>query len=262
MPVAKPEIVAQEIIDVPLYSLWDAAHHLQLPAWAVLAISGRCRPHPELFLFNAWRKWPNFAPNNGTCFPDIEEFPRLSFRRLAELFIRGFATQAVWELGRTGEWKSDYWLRIQEIVWTVFESFSDAESFFSEGQAETTVNYFVERFVSRVPTIQPDWLQKLIFHRQERVDVHAGVPMRLYPFTRDPAEDSPRLIEINPQIRFGRPTVAGKGVPTDVIFERFRAGDSSAELADDYDVTTSEVDEAIRYETLATTPLYPPFFDW
>jgi uncharacterized protein (DUF433 family) len=70
------------------------------------------------------------------------------------------------------------------------------------------------------------------------------------------------LIEINPQIRFGRPTVAGKGVPTDVIFERFRAGDSSAELADDYDVTTSEVDEAIRYETLATTPLYPPFFDW
>jgi uncharacterized protein (DUF433 family) len=260
MPVAKPEIAAQKLIDVPLYSPWDAAHYLHLPAWTVIALSGRGRPHPEWFLLHAWRKWHHFDAINETSIPDFEEFPRLSFRRIAELFVRGFATQAILQLGQAGEWKKDYWLRIHEMVWMVFEPYPEAESFFSEGYAETTINNYVERFSSRVPTIQPDWLRKLILRRLERVDVHAGVPMRLYPFSREPADDSPRLIELNPQIRFGHPTVVGRGVPTDVMVERFRAGDSSAELADDYGISTSEVEEAIRYETLLTTPLFPPFF--
>jgi uncharacterized protein (DUF433 family) len=259
MPIAKQEIDAQNIIDVPLYSPWDAAQHLHLPTWTVFALTGRGRPHPEWLMLHDWRRWPHFDPNYDSGFPESEEFPRLSFRRLAELFVHGFATQALWELGRKGEWKKDYWLRIYEILWIVFEPYPESESFFSGGQVETTINHFVERLNSCVPTIQPESLQKLILHRLERVDVLDGVPMRLYPFTRDPADDSPRLIEINPQIRFGRPTVAGKGVPTDVIFERFRAGDSSAELADDYDISTSEVDEAIRYESLANTSLYPLF---
>jgi uncharacterized protein (DUF433 family) len=262
MPVAKPELAAQNVVDVPLYTLWDTARYLHLPVWTILALSGRGRPHPEWFLDQAWRRWPHFDPDNDSGFPFSEEFPRLSFRRLAEFFVRGFAVHAVWELGRAGEWKKDHWFRINEMVWQVLEPYQGVEGLFSEGEAEASISHLVERFVKRVPSIQPDWLRKLILHHIERVEVNAGVPVRLYPFSRDPAEVSPRLIEMNPQIRFGRPTLAGRGVPTDVMVERFRAGDSPAELADDYGISTGEVDEAIRYETLPTAPLFPPFFNW
>jgi uncharacterized protein (DUF433 family) len=46
-----------------------------------------------------------------------------------------------------------------------------------------------------------------------------------------------------------------------MLFERFRAGDSPAELAADYDLTPEEVDEAIRYEATPVAPLFP-FGDW
>ena len=68
---------------------------------------------------------------------------------------------------------------------------------------------------------------------------------------------------IDPEIRFGRPAV--KGVPTDVLVERWRGGDNLAELADDYGLTTDEVDEALRYEATAyLTPFLFPFlpFGW
>lgn len=84
----------------------------------------------------------------------------------------------------------------------------------------------------------------------DRVEMREGVPARLFPFSRVPADGSPRTIVMDPRIRFGRPTVAGRGIPTDVLFERHQAGDSIAELAEDYGLTTAEVEEAIRYEAM------------
>jgi uncharacterized protein (DUF433 family) len=262
MPVAKPELDVQSAVDVPLYTLWDAARYLHLPVWVVLALSGRGRPHPEWFLHHVWRRWPHFDPDNDNGFPFSEEFPRLSFRRLTEFFVRDCAVQAIRELGRAGEWKKDHWFRIHEMVWTVLEPYPGVEGLFGERETEAAISHLVERYVSRVPPIQPDWLRKLILRRIERVEVHASGPVRMYPFSRDPEEDSPRLIVIDPQIRFGRPTLAGRGIPTDIIVERFRAGDSPGEMADEYGISSGEVDEAIRYETLSTAPLFPPFFDW
>jgi uncharacterized protein (DUF433 family) len=94
-------------------------------------------------------------------------------------------------------------------------------------------------------------LRECFARRLAAVEVVNGEPIRLYPFTRYPSDESPRLIVIDPQVRFGRPTVARTGMPVDVLFERYQAGDSVATLAEDYDLTTDEVEEAIRY---ATTP--------
>src|SRR5207248_10002035 len=95
-----------------------------------------------------------------------------------------------------------------------------------------------------------------------RVELNDGRPARLYPFSPTPATDSPRLIVLDPRVRFGRATLAGRGVPTDILLERFHAGDPPAELAVDYDIPAVEVEEAIRYETLPQAPLFPPFIDW
>ena len=66
-----------------------------------------------------------------------------------------------------------------------------------------------------------------------------GLPAKLYPFTRDtdsviaPAS-SPRVVVMNPKISFGRPVVAGTGIPVSSIYERYKAGDSVADLARDF----------------------------
>jgi uncharacterized protein (DUF433 family) len=75
-----------------------------------------------------------------------------------------------------------------------------------------------------------------------------GVPIRLYPFTRKRALDEPRHIVIDPFISFGRPVIAGTGIVTELVAERFKAGELSDELATDYGCDREKIEEAIRCE--------------
>lgn len=76
-----------------------------------------------------------------------------------------------------------------------------------------------------------------------------GVPIKLFPFTRKQiSADAPAPIEIDPRVSFGRPVLRGRAVPTAVLADRFKAGDSLKELAGDYDTSTAEIEEAIRCE--------------
>jgi uncharacterized protein (DUF433 family) len=78
----------------------------------------------------------------------------------------------------------------------------------------------------------------------------SGNPVRLFPFTRTSASAShqPTVVVIDPSIAFGRPIVALAGVRTEVIRDRFSAGDSPADMAKDYGVSSDQILEAIRYE--------------
>lgn len=75
-----------------------------------------------------------------------------------------------------------------------------------------------------------------------------GAVARLYPFTRKRDLQEPRAIVIDPGVAFGRPVIVGSGVPTAVVAERYKAGESVADLADDYGRTRLEIEEAIRCE--------------
>ena len=80
-----------------------------------------------------------------------------------------------------------------------------------------------------------------------------GRASRLYPFTRkreDPRSlaREPRLVMIDPEIGFGRPVLSGTGIPTLVIADRYKAGESISELARDYDRPQEQIEEAIRCE--------------
>jgi uncharacterized protein (DUF433 family) len=77
-----------------------------------------------------------------------------------------------------------------------------------------------------------------------------GSPIRLFPFTRIPGRspEQPTIVAIDPRIAFGRPVVAKARVATEVIADRFGAGDSPAEMAKDYGVGDEEILEALRYE--------------
>jgi uncharacterized protein (DUF433 family) len=80
-----------------------------------------------------------------------------------------------------------------------------------------------------------------------------GLPIKLYPFVRESAAETapaadPRVVVINPAVSFGRPVIRGTGIPVASIYERYKAGDSIAELAEGFRLKTSEIEEAIRCE--------------
>ena len=75
-----------------------------------------------------------------------------------------------------------------------------------------------------------------------------GVPVKLYPFTRATPDRAPALVVIDPALSAGRPVIAGTGLATQVIAERYKAGESVRDLARDYGRNDAEIDEAIRCE--------------
>ncbi len=83
----------------------------------------------------------------------------------------------------------------------------------------------------------------------ERIDwSRSGGPIRVFPMTRPEHLSSPKILAIDPKIAFGRPIVKRTAIKTSVLAERFLAGESIADLAEDYDLEVYEIEEALRYE--------------
>jgi len=76
----------------------------------------------------------------------------------------------------------------------------------------------------------------------------SGVAARLYPFTGRAEVGAPRAVVIDPGVAFGKPVLVGTGIPTVIVAERFKAGESFADLASDYGREPAEIQEAIRCE--------------
>jgi uncharacterized protein (DUF433 family) len=54
------------------------------------------------------------------------------------------------------------------------------------------------------------------------------------------------LVKLDPLHQYGRPVV--RAVPTEVVAEQFRAGESAETIARLFDLTTGQVEEALRFE--------------
>lgn len=61
-------------------------------------------------------------------------------------------------------------------------------------------------------------------------------------------------ITIDKNIAFGRPIIDKTSVPTKNVYDRFLAGESVNDLADDFKLLERQIEEAIRYELFVKTP--------
>ncbi len=83
-----------------------------------------------------------------------------------------------------------------------------------------------------------------------RVEIDGDRPVRLYPFTRGRfGAGEPKLIAIDPRYGHGKPIFADSRIRIDALTARFRAGESIAAIADDTDIPTEHIEEAIRFES-------------
>lgn len=76
-------------------------------------------------------------------------------------------------------------------------------------------------------------------------------PVRLYPFISGEALSAEKPIAIDPKIAFGRPVVISAGVSTAAIAERIDAKETVDELAADYGLSVSEIEQAVLFERAA-----------
>jgi uncharacterized protein (DUF433 family) len=72
--------------------------------------------------------------------------------------------------------------------------------------------------------------------------------VRLYPFLSAATPSDARPIVINPHIAFGRPVLESKGISTSAIVERIDAGESVEDVANDYALGPTEIEQAILCE--------------
>jgi len=120
------------------------------------------------------------------------------------------------------------------------------------------VSLFVEHFGKLLNVTQEGQvaMREVLGAHLRRLDFDAeGLAERLYPFTRAGAHgglelNDPRFVVFDPRIAFGRLVIAGTGVPTAVLADRFAAGDLSEDLAADFGVDRRVVEEAVRCESL------------
>jgi uncharacterized protein (DUF433 family) len=77
-----------------------------------------------------------------------------------------------------------------------------------------------------------------------------GSVLRLFPFTRlgESEADGPRVVVIDPKVSFGKPVIFGTRIPTRAVYDRWAAGDSVGDLAQDFARPPLEIEEAIRCE--------------
>jgi uncharacterized protein (DUF433 family) len=95
-------------------------------------------------------------------------------------------------------------------------------------------------------------MRKLFEEHLKRIEWDSSrFPVRLYPFLSASAPSADRPIVIDPRIAFGRPVVVSKGIATSTIAERVDAGESVNDIAADYELAQSEIEQAVVYERAA-----------
>lgn len=94
-------------------------------------------------------------------------------------------------------------------------------------------------------------MRKLLEAHLRRVEWDGSkLPVRLHPYVQGDGA-SEHVIAIDPQQAFGRPIVARQGITTGIIADRIDAGETVEELARDYNLSPSEIEEAVLYERAA-----------
>lgn len=131
----------------------------------------------------------------------------------------------------------------------------DSKHPLAEHDFETNgVDLFIEKFGELINVSQGGQIaMKEILHAYlQRIERNEeGLAKQLFPFTRIASNghfDDPKIVAINPRIAFGKPVIDGTGIPTSIIAERYKTGESISEIADDYGRELIEIEEAIRCE--------------
>ena len=216
--------------ELPAYTIAEAAHYLAVPAATI-------------------RYWSKGQGDYASLIEVPAGYPTLlSFLNLVELHVLA-AIRRKHEVPMPKVRSAIEYLKKQTL------NASDMKHPLISRQLETNgLDLFIEHYgqlvnISRDGQIAMRNVLSAALKRIER-DKN-GIPIKLYPFTLSDIHHAPSMVVINPAVSAGRPVLVGTGLATEVIAERYKAGESISGLAQDYDREENEIEEAVRCELQA-----------
>ena len=213
--------------ELPAYTISEAAHYLSVPAatiryWSV----GRDGYAPLIGV-------PERSPTLLSFLNLVELHVLAAIRRKHEVKMRSIR-EAIRYLGKQARQQAD---KRHPLISRELET---------DG-----LDLFTERYgrLINISRAGQTAMRDVISAALRRIDRDPeGIPIKLYPFTRAALDDAPAMVVIDPALSAGRPVIAGTGLATQVIAERYKAGESVRDLARDYARAGAEIEEAIRCE--------------
>ena len=227
---------SRELREIPAYSFTEAARYLRLPLSTVRAWCLGQR------YYDARRAPRRFAP-----VIDIADAKskRLSFINLVELFVLA-AIRRKYEVGLP---------QVRQAVAYLKRKFPTPHPLADHEFQTNGVDLFAEKFGELLNLAIDGQVEIGAFLRAHLKCVHrdpAGVPIKLYLVPRNPRLDvmtrQHGAVVIDPRFGFGRPVLDGTGIRTDVVIERFSAGEPLEALAEDYGRPKEDIEEVLRCE--------------
>jgi len=220
--------------DVPAYTLAEAARYVRLPAATLRSwVLGRQYPTTE--------GRSDFPP---LIRPASLKPPWLSFSNLIEAHV-------------LRSLRTEHGVSVKELRGALFYAEKslgiDRLLLRPELRAEAG-RVFLDRYGELIELTASGQLamRRLFDEHLLRVEWDSSrFPMRLYPFVSTSAPSAGHPIVIDPRIAFGRPVVLRRGISTSTIAERIDAGETVNEIAADYELEQSEIEEAVVYERAA-----------
>lgn len=225
---------ASDLRDQPAYGPAEAARYLRLPAATLRTwLVGRAYP-----------KGDAQATFHPLITPANRQPLQLSFYNLIEAHgLRALRTEhgvAIAELRKAIAYAEK---RLQ--VWRLLLS----------DQLRTHAGQiFLDRYVGLIHLSASGQLvmRKLLEEHLKRVEWDQWqFPVRLYPYVDGIAGATAHPIAIDPAIAFGRPIVRRAGVSTAAIVDRIDDDETVSALAEDYDLSTEEIEQAVVYSRTA-----------
>lgn len=226
---------SQQILNLPLYTVFEASRYLQIPENTLRSwVSGRA------YQVRGGRRRSSAI----IALPDRQQallsFVNLTEAHLLEALRRQYGV-ALPQIRRAVEYLREKLDSPHPLV--SHSMLTDGKNLFVEGARVRDEIINASRYGQLA-------MKDLLEVHMRRIEWDAdGFVMRLYPFTTKGRQaNEPKLVTMDPRVEFGRPVLITSRVPTAVIADRFKAGESIAELADDYGEKPEHIQEAIRCE--------------
>lgn len=223
--------LARDPRESPAYGIPEAAHYLRIPVATLRSwVVGRYYP--------AGGKRKFFRP---IIEPADKDHHLLSFRNLVEAHV----LDAI---------RRDHHIALAKVrtALTYLRRHFPSQHPLADQKFETDGSHlFIQKYGQLINLSQEGQLaiRRVLEAHLRRIERDAsGLAVRLYLFTRKHQPDEPKVVVVDPCVSFGRPVLTGTGIATAIIAERFEAGESIRELAEDYGRHPSEIEEAIRCE--------------
>lgn len=218
--------------EIPAYRFADAASYLRIPKTTL----------------RAWVKGTFYGMGVNRRFfkpvfslPEPDTSPYLSYINLVEAFVLSSLRR---------KHKIDLY-KIRTAIESLQARFNSQHPLAEHVFQTNGVDLFVEEYgelinVGRGGQLAMKQVLEAYLTRVEHDP--SGKAAKLYPFIRLLGAEQPRNVVIDPYVSFGKPVISGTGLPTRIVAERFKAGDSIPQIAANYGRKKEEIDDAIRYE--------------